>query len=571
MNRRRRRRSAFGGWIFVLLILAAASGYIIYNKLIPSNEVMNLTDYYKLGENEAVVVLQNKLSDIKGLVVDGKVYVDSEVVSQELNHRFYWDSNENILTYTTPTEILRAEAESNKFTVTKSKLASNDKTGYPIVKVSKDKAYIALDFVQQYSNMKYQYYEKPNRVVISYKWGELLCTETKKNTQIRKNSSIKSPILQQLSTGVGLVYADMDEALANGFSKVITEDGIIGYVKNSHVKEPFYNTISNDDYKASEYTSLTKTEKINLVFHQIFNTSAAYHLEELINSTKNVNVISPTFFRVKDTSGAIESVATKTYVKKANNLGLEVWGLVTDVDIDVSMYELLSRTSSRDTLSNTLIDYAVKYKLNGINIDFELITSDAGKHYVQFLRELSVKCRNNGIILSVDSYVPSGYTEYFDRQEQGKVLDYVVVMAYDEYNAGSEEPGPVASIGFVQDAVTNIIEMVPKEKVIIAIPFYTRLWKENTDGSVVSKTYAMSSASALVADSGGKPEWDDIAGCNYAEFDKNSATYRIWIEDEKSIEEKMKVIHEAGVGGTAYWKLGLEKADIWDIIIKYNN
>jgi spore germination protein YaaH len=571
MTRRRKKRSAFGGWGFVLLLLVAAGGYIAYEKLIPSYEVMPLTHYYKLKDNEVAVVLQNKRGEINGLSVDGKIYIDYETVSQKLNHRFYWDSKEKLLTYTTPTEIIRVGAESNTCTITKSIQVSKAKAEYPLVKVSGEKAYIALDFVQRYSNIKYQYYQKPNRIVISYIWGDVLSTETKETAQIRKASSIKSPILEQLTVGKGLVYADTDEAPSNGFSKVVTQDGVIGYVKDSQVKQSFYKTLKNDDYKAPNYTAITRKAKINIGFHQIFNKSAAYHLEALVKTTKGMNVISPTFFRVKDTSGAIESFVTKTYVQKARSLGLEVWGLVTDVDKQVNMCELMSSTTSRDTLSNALVEYAVNYKLNGINVDFEQITSDAGAHYIQFLRELSVKCRNNGLILSVDSYVPSAYTKYYDREEQGKIVDYVVVMAYDENNASSEKPGPGASLGFVQEAVMNIVKMVPKEKVIIAVPFYARLWRESSDGSIRSKTYPMSAAAAIVAKYGGKPEWNDTNGCYYAEFQKNSNTFQIWMEEEKSITQKMKVIYNANVAGAAYWKLGLEKPDIWNIILKYNH
>jgi spore germination protein YaaH len=187
------------------------------------------------------------------------------------------------------------------------------------------------------------------------------------------------------------------------------------------------------------------------------------------------------------------------------------------------------------------------------------------------LRELSVKCRNNGIVLSVDSYVPAPYTEHYDREEQGKIVDYVVVMAYDEYYAGSDVAGPVASIGFVEDAVTNILPLVPKEKVIIAIPFYTRLWKETKDGEVSSESFAMTPASNLLTENGAEPKWDETYGCFYAEYEKDGATYKMWQEEDKSIEEKMKVIYNADVAGIAAWKLGLEKESIWDVILKYLN
>ena len=391
-----------------------------------------------------------------------------------------------------------------------------------------------------------------------------------KETQLREKASIKSPIIVQLPVGTSLLYVDTEEVPKKGFVKVMTEDGIKGYVKTKYVKKSFYETLSSD-FQQPEYTAQTRPGKINMVFHQVFNEDAVDGLENLIKATKGVTVISPTFFSIDDVSGTISSFATDKYVNKAGDLGLEVWALVDDFSHDVNMYDLLSYTSRRETLSNALIEAALKYKLNGINIDFEKISTEAGIHYIQFLRELSVKCRNNGIVLSVDSYVPAPYTEHYDRVEQGKIVDYVVVMAYDEHYGGSEVAGPVASIGFVRDAVDNILAMVPKEKTIIAIPFYTRLWKENAEGKVTSETLTMTPASKVAVENEVEAKWDEETGYYYVEYQKDDATYRMWQEEDRSIEEKMKVIYNADVAGIAAWKLGLEKESIWNVIIRYLN
>lgn len=555
------------GTIAVILITVIVLGITIVKKLTPSNEVMLLTDYYQVEDSEVLVILQNKIYEKSGLLLDGKVYLDYETIKDKFNHRFYWDSNENILTYTTPNEIIQAESGRKHFTVTKSMIKTDSAIDYPVVKVFADQVYIALDFVAKYSDMEYEYYVSPNRVVINYQWGDYLFTEVTKETQLRKDPNIKSPILTKLAVGTSL-YVDMDEAPQKGFSKVMTKEGIIGYVRDKHVKESFYKTISSD-FKEPEYTSQTRPEKINLVFHQVFNEDAADNLENLIAQTKGLDVVVPTWFSVIDNSGNVSSLASERYVEKAKSLGLEVWALVDDFNTEISMYEVLSHTSSRENLSNVLVEAALKYKLNGINIDFEKISSDAGIHYIQFLRELSVKCRNNGIVLSVDNYVPSPYTSHYDREEQGKILDYVIVMAYDEYYAGSEVAGPVASLGFVKDAVTNILTMVPKEKTIIAIPFYTRLWKETPDGEVSSESFSMTPAENILKENEVEPKWNDTYGCYYAEYERDGATYRMWQEEDKSIEEKLKVIYNADVAGIAAWKLGLEKESTWNVITRY--
>lgn len=551
--------------LLLIIIIVISS---LAKVLTPSREVMQLSDYYKVSDTEVLIILQNEIYQQNGRLINDKVYIDLDTVKTYFNHRFYWDNNENTLTYTTPDEIIRAKSGSKKYSVIKNIISTDTDTDYPVAEVFADKVYISLDFVKQYSDLNYAFYTEPNRVVIEYIWGDYLYTEVSKETQLRTEPDIKSPILRILPVGTGLMLVDTEEAPQKGFIKVMTEDGIKGYVKQKHTKESVYKTVSST-YQAPVYSSQKRSKKINLAFHQIFNTDAADKLESLIAETKQLNVISPTFFAVSDNEGNIKSIATEEYVTKAKSLGLEVWALVNDFDQNVNMYELLSHTSSRETLINNLIESALTYKLNGLNIDFEYITSDSGPHYIQFLRELSVKCRNNGIVLSVDNYIPAPYRKYYDLEEQGIIVDYIVLMAYDEHYAGSEVAGPVASIGFVRDAINNSLELVPKDKLIVGVPFYTRLWKETAEGEVSSEALAMTPAWKLVSDNSLTAEWNDTLGCYYVEYSKDNATYKMWLEDEKSIEEKMKLIYEADAAGVAAWKLGLEKSSVWNIIERY--
>ncbi|QHQ60083.1 glycosyl hydrolase family 18 [Anaerocolumna sedimenticola] len=497
-----------------------------------------------------------------------KVYLDFDTVSGILNKRFYWDSNENILSYTTPTEVIKTEADSSFYFVNEKKKQSE----YPITVTKDNTVYIAIDFVKQFSDMSYEYYKEPDRVVINYQWGDYLATTVKKATQLRYEPSIKSDILVQLEPDQPLTYVDPNEVIKGGFSKVMTEDGIIGYVKNKYAAKSYYDTLKSD-YKAPEYKHIKKDGSINLVWHQVTNMDANNNLGNLIEKTQGVTTVSPTWFKISDNEGSITSLAEESYVEQAHALGLEVWGLVDDFSTDISMTDLLSHTSSREKLIQNLKNAVKQYNLDGINIDFEKISSEAGADYIEFIRELSVMCRNNSIVLSIDNYVPTSYSAYYDREEQGLVADYVIIMAYDEHHGGSEESGSVASIGFVDNAINNILEMVPGERVIIGIPFYTRMWKEAPDKSgkitVTSEAYGMSKAQALLDDNGVEVKWDDQTGQYYGEYKKDGATYKIWLEEEDSIEAKLKLINKAGVAGIACWKLGLEKESIWEIINKY--
>lgn len=551
--------------LIVIIIIAISS---IVKMMTPSKEVMELTDYYKVKDSEVMVILQDEIYEKNGLLIDGHVYMDYDTVVNLFNHRFYWDNNENILTYTTPDEIIRAKAGKNQYSVTKSTIETGVTLDHPMVEILANQVYLSLDIVKKYSNLTFAFYETPNRVVINYIWDSYLFTEVAKATQLRYEPDIKSEILLELSVGTKLMFVDTEEVPKRGFIKVMTQDGIKGYVKEKFTKEASYIKLEND-YQPPVYTAQTRPGKINMAFHQVFNEDAADNLESLIAATKNVNVISPTFFSVNDVSGTISSIATQKYVTKAKELGLEVWALVDNFNPDFKIKDVLSYTSRRDTLTNSLIEKALEYKLNGINIDFEEVPKEAGSNYIQFLRELSVKCRNNGIVLSVDNYIPAPYNVHYNRKEQGVIVDYLVVMAYDEHYVGSD-PGPVSSLGFVRDAVSNTINAeVPKEKIIMGIPFYMRLWKETAEGEVSSEVYLMSKAEELISNNGLEPEWDDDAGCYYIEYKKDGATYRMWQEEDRSIEEKMKVIYNADVAGVAEWKLGLEKASVWNVIERY--
>lgn len=550
-----------------LAVLVIVIGALTVQKLVPSKKVMDLTKYYKVDSDKVMVVLQNKIAEEQGLYLDGVVYIEYETVKEYLNHRFYWDTHENSLIYTTQSEVIKTEIGSNSYYVNKSK--SN--VPYQIVKTTGDKVYVSLEYVKLFSNIEYKFYENPNRVVIQYDWKqEYMYSSVKKNTQLRYGASVKSAILVQLKSGNKLTYVDTQEIKNPKFKKVITQDGIIGYVKAKHVSAAQYEKLKNN-YVEQKYSHITKDYMISLGWHQVTNQAANNNLLSVLDQSKGINTISPTWFSVASSEGTITSLASEVYVQRAHNAGVEVWALCDDFNQKVSIIDVLSYTSRREKLENELIANAIRYNLDGINIDFESITAKSANHYIQFLRELSIKCRNNGIVLSVDNYVPAPYNSFYDLKEQGQVVDYLAIMAYDEHHSNSEESGSVSSMGFFQDAINNTLEDVEKERVIMGIPFYTRLWTESNDGRLSSTTYNMEQIRTMLDANGVKARWDEETGQNYAEYKTKEGLNKVWIEDDKSIESRMKAATDAKVAGTAYWKLGMEQPGIWRVIQKFVN
>lgn len=574
MQVKKRRPEKQNPLIFIIAaIILVVIAYILVRLYMPSREVKKLTDYYPVEDGQVLLIMEDSVYERKGLFIDGHIYIDYETAKTFFNKRFYWDANENLMIYTTATQLIKASVGSKEFYINKSK----DSVDYQIVKTEGDQVYIAVDFIEKYSALEFRYYENPNRVVFTYRWDEKFqSSEVKKSTSLREEGSIKSPIVAELEKGSKIRYLEMTEEekkKAKGFVKAITVDGVIGYVQEKRLSkaEEIKNTT---DYEEPSYPSITKEKPINLVWHQVTNQDANNGLLNLLDATKGVTVISPTWFAVSSTEGTITSLASETYVSRAHSAGVEVWALCNDFDTEnVNISKLLSHTSRREKLENSLIAEAIKFNLDGINIDFERIPEAAGEDFIQFIRELSIKCRSNGIVLSIDNYAP-GYTAHYDRREQGIVADYVITMAYDEHYAGSKESGSVASIGYVEDAITNTLKEVPPEKAIIAIPFYTRLWKETKeDGEtkISSEAYSMTNAANLMSDHEVTPKWDKETGQYYGEYEEGDALFRMWMEEDKSIELKMKAIKEAKVAGVAAWKLGLEKASVWDVILKYVN
>ena len=572
-KRRRKKQSRIHpmmlGMMAVLLILIIVAAVILIRKYSPSKERMDLSLYFQLeDEDDLAIIVQNKLIESKGIVLDGRPYVSAEVVKEYLNDRFYWDSAENLYIYTTPTEMITAHVGENQYTVDK----KNTAVDYQIVKVEDGIAYVALEYIKQYTAMDYTYMEEPNRVQISCEYGEQPVVEAKKDSVVRYRAGIKSPILTDVKKGDMMFVVDEGENPVEKWTKVRTADGYIGYMKDSKLKEQSTITTTTD-FVQPEYSALTKDYTINLAWHQVTNKDANNQVLQKIAKAKGLTTISPTWFFIKDDSGNIQSLASQDYVNYCHQNNIEVWGLVENITFkdQIDITSILNKTSSRQNLVTQLIAQAIQYDLDGINVDIEALPSAAGDGFIEFVRELSIMCRRNNIILSVDNYVPMAYNQNYNRKEQGIVADYVIIMGYDEHFAGSEEAGSVASIGYVRDGIEKTLEEVPAEKVINAVPFYTRLWQTNAAGELSSSSLGMNSASKTLADKNVTPEWDEETAQYYGAFEDSDGFYQIWLEEERSIEEKAKLIKEYGLAGIAAWRLGYEKDEIWDVILKYVN
>lgn len=546
----------------IIVIGGSALGSLFLKKYSYSEEQMDLGKYYGLTkEDEVAIVLGNEYIETKAKLYQGICYLDFDAVQSLLNDRFYHDVTEGLLLYTTPTDIIKTVIGSKDYMAGEEKI----ETAYIPAFYEGDVLYVALDYVRNYTGFSYEVYTGPNRMQLFTKQEEETSAVVKKDTAIRYRGGVKAEILRMVTKGESVtVLEKMDN-----WSKVKTCDAFIGYVPNKVLKDEKTEISSVEfNYTEPEYTSLTRDYKINLGWHQVMSEAANDTLGSVVKENSGLNVISPTWFSLKSTDGDIRSIATQGYVDKAHNMGLEVWALVDNFDKDVSTFETLSKTTSRTNLIRNLMNQVLTYGIDGINVDFEDVSYDAGEPFVQFLRELSIACRKEGIVLSVDNYVPRESTWHYNRKEQGIVADYVIIMGYDEHWGGGGVAGSVASLGFVEEGIVKTLEDVPANKVINALPFYTRVWKTSGD-SVTSEALDMETAQDFIKNNNITMTWQDTEGQNYGEIQKGNTLYQIWMEDKDSIEAKLAVMRKYSIGGVAAWKLGYETPDIWDMISVY--
>lgn len=531
----------------LILVLAVAGGAVhVISKYIPTKDCMDLNEYYgQVAEGEAALILGTEKLEQRGIISGEEGYLPLDVVNTYLNQRYYWDAESQQILYVTPSEVTSMPASLEAG----SEVWLRDGT-----------VYLSLSYIRQYTDLDTYIYENPGRIAIQYQFSDVNTVTAKKDTYVRFRGGIKSEVLAKVKKGTNLILMEELE----DWSQVATMDGYIGYVQKKAVSQPEKRTFERQ-FSREEYNYIKMEQPVNLVWHQVTNMEANAGFADATANMTGVNVISPTWYSIIDNEGNISSLASSDYVAQAHEKGLQVWGLVDNFNENISTTEILSRTSSRQNLVRQLVDAALSAGLDGINIDFEYLEEAVGIHFLQFLRELSVETHKNNLVLSVDNPVPEDFTSHYDRAEQGRVVDYVIIMGYDEHYVGSEEAGSVASLPWVEKGIQDTLAEVPAERVINAVPFYSRLWKTLAE-TLSSEAIGMGQVQEVISKYKVETYWDKNTSQNYGTFENEGAEFQIWIEDAQSIAEKVKLSSKYNLAGVAAWKLGFESSDVWQAI-----
>lgn len=550
--------------VLLVIILAVICAKPVFHMVVelfePGQEPLN--DLFKLKKGEVAIVVNDELLEERAYKEDGEMYVPAEIASGYMDQRLYVDKVEQCLSYATKEGVILAKAGEKKYTLGK----VQNTVDKPVLQKKEKTFYIALSFISQHTSNYYKTYKTPDRlVVMSDREKKYTMASLTEDTRVRKGPNKKYKYYVECKEG-DRIFVETDIKQENEYMAITTMDGITGYIPKDRIEKK--EEVSwKFDKEPESFERIAMEGKICLGWHQVMNETSSQLLPATIHEATAMNVVSPTWYALSDNEGNFDSLANSTYVAAAHSEGKKVWGLISDFGEKIKLSKVLGVTSNRTRLVNHLVASAIQYQLDGINIDFEHVTKDTASAYLEFLRELTLKCHANDLIVSVDNYPPENFNAFYDLAEQGRIVDYVILMAYDEHYNGSEESGSVSSLPFVKRGIQRVLAKVPKERTVVALPFFTRLWEEaKSGGKPVPKAYGMSNAESVLRANDATPKWDDETSQYYAQFKSSGATYKIWLEEETSLGRKLEAVKENQVAGVAFWKLGFERAVTWTTI-----
>ncbi|MDO4623132.1 MAG: glycosyl hydrolase family 18 protein [Eubacteriales bacterium] len=551
-KKRRRKRSPIPVIICILsVIVIALAAAAIYQANAESKEVMDARTYFGIvSEEEAAVIMDDKIREELVPVRNQRIYLPFSLVEQSLNKNFFWQKESSQMLLTMP---------DGTHTWT-----PGDSSGDLLLEG--DTLYLAADCVKEYSDIDLVCLQDPYRVMIRTRWENVAAEKVLENTEIRFKAGPKNDILTTVAAGDVVVLTENGD----DWCQVASSDGFVGYIRKKEIEAAPEGTITHTSDAKFTFPKKLVDFKVNMGWMYV---NSMENNEEFLSLTANasgMNVVSPTWFTFEDVQGTLVSYADANLVEQAHTKGMQVWGCIQDdMSGSVSTSSVLAVYEARTKVIEQLLAAAAEVGMDGINVDFESITEESVGAYLQFLRELSIAAHAKGLVVSADNYVPL-YTQYLNRSKQAEAIDYIVIMGYDEHYAGSAEAGSVASLSFVKQGIEDTLEQVPAEQVINGIPFFCRGWTTAYgEETPTSEAFGMEGAAAWANEKGIKLTWDSVLGQYTGQSDDGASTYSMWLEDEKSLEEKMKLIKQYKLAGVASWRLGLEKDDVWEIISRY--
>lgn len=544
----------------IMLIVIAFISFNVYERYSFTREKVDLTEYIGVKDDDVAIYLndvsKSELNDENRHLAIKRydaVYLPLSFVKEFINNRFYYAKDVNKILFCTPYEI-------KSFGDTDMHQMGNA----PYV-VFQDEPYLLIDYVKDYSNIRYDMYldDESKRVFVYTDWDKEDIAYLKSREDARVQGGNKSKIVTNLRKGEEVkILEEMTKWL-----KVKTANGYIGYIRKSKI------TSTQERIPISDYIDVVRTgnkfdKKPCIGFHQVFSVYSSANLPELLKNTEGMNIIAPTWFVIRSNDGAILSNASDAYVQYCHNKGLSIWATLNNFDLGhFDDKKIFSSTRNRRNMIERIVRDVTVNGIDGINLDIEHIPAEVGEDYTEFVRELSIELTKIGCILSIDTYVPYSYNAHYDLKEFNDFCDYVIIMCYDEHYAGSTEAGSVSSIGYVRDGINLSLANIERDKLIIGLPFYTRLWTTLPNGAVTSSVGGSLAMESSARSKGLTFVFDDETCQNYGSKTLvDGSLVECWLEDDLSLAYKTREIKNANLAGTAAWKLTQERENFFKVI-----
>ena len=553
---RREKKNVIGNWIFKIIVVAIV--------LLAAIFVIKIAGNYKnndiVGKVNLIINNSNVTADLKqDVFVDenGVIYIAKEDIENFFDNYIYYDEKYNQIITGSSTKIANMVVGENSATVNSAEV----KLKSPVIE-KENKYFIPFSELKSVYNVDIEYIN--NRVVVDSLDRKYQIATVAKDISIKSKPTSLSRTVDKIKAGDAVVISNRkDDLVKSGWKKIRTSNGSLGYVKEDNLGK--INTIRDDMVETSKVEG-----KVSLAWEYFSDYGSA---PERSGAMDGVNVVSPTFFRLEQLGkgNVKENVGTAgiNYINWAHNNGLKVWAMISNESMLDTTSEIMNDYKLRNKLINNIVNLVVKYNLDGINIDFENMYMEDKAMFNRFLIELEPRLNEMGKVLTVDVTAPDGsetWSMCFDRNTISKVADYIIFMAYDQYGASSNKEGTTAGCDWVEANITKFLgqEGVNPDKLVLAVPFYTRLWKE-ANGKVSSETVDLKDVDKVIPANVEK-KWNDNLKQYYIEYTQNGAVYKMWIEDLKSISAKLDLINKYKLAGAAYWEKDRESPEVWDIV-----
>ena len=547
--------------IVILLVSTLAYGFF---KLNHSNEI--LIPAFVEGGLNLIIEDQHITLSHSLMLVDGEILIDFETVKKHFDPSIKWDKTLEKVIVSTKDRIIKMKTGSLTSFVNDKPLSLN----IPIIQ-EEDVIYIPIEFLSDFYGIKVTHIEENNVVVIDYKTDFIkVANVIESGAVLRNGRDSKCPILRKFDDTKEnykdemRIFEEYDK-----WYKVRTWDGVVGFIEKQYVVAKINTqTIYDKEEKEVVEESEVENDKINLVWDMVYTRRSN---PSSVPDMNGLDIISPTWFQIQNSKGDLMNRAYSSYEKWAHEKGYKVWALLSNDFQDADMTsKFLKDDKAIENFTKQILAYASLYNLDGINIDFENFYQKDRDLFTRFVEIITPKLKEQGLVVSVDvNDIPC-----YDKKALSQIVDYVMYMSYDQHWRTSPVAGSVAQVSWQERILKRVLqeEGVPKEKLLLGLPYYTRLWEEKTEGGAISLSsvaLTMEEAKRTIIENDAEPVWDEESGQFYAEYEKDNSRFRIWLEDEKSINLKSSLVHKYNLAGVCAWSRNFVSEDIWDVL--YHN